>query len=348
MISLSCFLWFLVLSIPTGMLMNRIGRKNTVLLSFAVHVLAMCMPLIAYDFASVLIAFGLIGIGNTLLQVSMNPLVMEVVTKDKLTGTLTFGQFVKAVSSFVGPILAAWAAGTFFGWKMIFPIYAGASLVALLWLWLTPIRDIREKSTNISFRATFDLLRDSRIVAYFIGILVLVGVDVGMNMTFPKLLMERCGLELTDAGMGNSVYFFARTVGAFLGGILLMKYSESKFFTYSTYIALLGLVSDAAERKPVVYPRMRCGVRRGLCEPVLDHFLAVAETGSRKSQRSFGVADRRRVGRRGVAAAARRSDRPVRHATGRRHHAGRRLVVYGLADRTNQNKSINPEIKRTD
>ena len=85
MISLSCFLWFLVLSIPTGMLMNRIGRKNTVLLSFAVHVLAMCMPLIAYDFASVLIAFGLIGIGNTLLQVSMNPLVMEVVTKDKLT-----------------------------------------------------------------------------------------------------------------------------------------------------------------------------------------------------------------------------------------------------------------------
>lgn len=91
MISLSCFLWFLVLSIPTGMLMNRIGRKNTVLLSFAVHVLAMCMPLIAYDFASVLIAFGLIGIGNTLLQVSMNPLVMEVVTKDKLTGTLTLG-----------------------------------------------------------------------------------------------------------------------------------------------------------------------------------------------------------------------------------------------------------------
>ena len=43
MISLSCFLWFLVLSIPTGMLMNRIGRKNTVLLSFAVHVLAMCI-----------------------------------------------------------------------------------------------------------------------------------------------------------------------------------------------------------------------------------------------------------------------------------------------------------------
>lgn len=72
LISLSCFLWFFLLSIPTGMLMNRIGRKKTVLLSFALHVAAMIVPLIAYDFTAVLIAFALIGIGNTLLQVSLN------------------------------------------------------------------------------------------------------------------------------------------------------------------------------------------------------------------------------------------------------------------------------------
>ena len=87
--------------------MNRIGRKKTVLLSFAFHVLAMCLPLVAYDFTAILIAFALIGIGNTLLQVSLNPLVTDVVANDKLTGTLTLGQFVKAVSSFLGPILAA-------------------------------------------------------------------------------------------------------------------------------------------------------------------------------------------------------------------------------------------------
>jgi len=121
LISLSCFLWFLVLSIPTGMLMNRIGRKKTVLLSFAFHVLAMCLPLVAYDFTAILIAFALIGIGNTLLQVSLNPLVTDVVANDKLTGTLTLGQFVKAVSSFLGPILAAWVTGSFFGWKMFMP-----------------------------------------------------------------------------------------------------------------------------------------------------------------------------------------------------------------------------------
>ena len=241
LISLSCFLWFFLLSIPTGMLMNRIGRKKTVLLSFALHVAAMIVPLAAYDFTAVLIAFALIGIGNTLLQVSLNPLVTNVIAGDKLTGTLTLGQFVKAVSSFLGPIIAATVTGSFLGWKMIFPLYAAISLLALVWLWLTPIAEQKVASADISIGHTFSLLKDKYIVAFFIGILVLVGVDVGMGITFPKLLMERCNLPLTDAGMGNSVYFFARTVGAFLGGILLMKLPERKFFTASVFVALAGL-----------------------------------------------------------------------------------------------------------
>ncbi|MFC4674942.1 MFS transporter [Dysgonomonas termitidis] len=242
LISLSCFFWFLVLSVPTGMLMNKIGRKKTVLISFAFHVLAMCLPLAAYDFTTVLIMFGLIGIGNTLLQVSLNPLVADVVNSDKLTGTLTLGQFVKAVSSFIGPILAASVVGSTLGWRMIFPIYAALSLLAFIWLSLTPIEDRRSEKSNISIKNTLELFKDKYIVAFFIGILVLVGVDVGMNMTFPKLLMEKAGLSVEDAGMGNSIYFLSRTVGAFLGGILLMKSSESKFFIYSVWIALAGLV----------------------------------------------------------------------------------------------------------
>ena len=125
---------------------------------------------------------------------------------------------------------------------MIFPVYAGLSLLALIWLWLTPIQEKQQERKNISFKVTLELFKDKYILAFFIGILVLVGVDVGINMTFPKFLMERCDLPLTDAGMGNSVYFFARTVGAFLGGILLMKYSESKFYIYSVWIALAGLI----------------------------------------------------------------------------------------------------------
>ena len=242
LISLSCFLWFLILSIPTGMLMNRIGRKKTVLLSFAVTAVAMLIPILKYDFVCILVAFAMLGVGNTILQVALNPLVSSVVSSDKLTGTLTLGQFTKAVSSFLGPILAAMFAGSAFGWKAVFPTYSIITFLAMVWLGLSPIQEQMGERSEISFGRTFSLLKDKYIVLFFVGILVLVGVDVGMGITFPKLLQERCSLPLEKAGLGNSVYFFARTVGAFLGGLILMKYPAGKFFTASSLVALAALV----------------------------------------------------------------------------------------------------------
>ena len=242
LISLSRFLWFLILSIPTGMLMNRIGRKKTVVVSFAITALAMLIPVLKYDFAFVLVAFAMLGIGNTMLQVALNPLVTNVVSAEKLTGTITLGQFIKAMSSFLGPILAAMFAGSAWGWKAIFPVYAAVTVLAMAWLAVSPIQEQLIEKSEITFARTFSLLRDKYIVLFFIGILVLVGVDVGMGVTFPKLLQERCSLPLEKAGMGNSVYFLARTVGAFLGGVVLMRFSASKFFTASSCLALVSLV----------------------------------------------------------------------------------------------------------
>jgi fucose permease len=183
----------------------------------------------------------LLGIGNTILQVAQNPLVTNVVSPDKLTGTLTLGQFVKAISSFLGPILAAALAGSVLGWKMIFPVYAAVTLLAMIWLALSPVKEELIEKSEITFGRTFSLLKDKYIVLFFIGILVLVGVDVGMGVTFPKLLQERCGLPLEKAGMGNSVYFLARTIGAFLGGLVLLKYPTPKFFAGSVILALVSL-----------------------------------------------------------------------------------------------------------
>lgn len=243
LISVSCYIWFLLLSIPTGFLMNRFGRRNVVLGSFLMNVVAMMIPVAAGDsFTGYLLAFAFLGIGNTLLQVALNPLVTEVVSSDRLTGTLTLGQFVKAVCSFVAPLIAAACVTTAFGWKLLFPIFAAISAVALIWLWLSPVSSGRTVSAEkVSFGRTFSLLKDTRILLFFVAILVLVGVDVGMNVSFPKLLMERFSFDPADAGMGNSVYFLARTVGAFCGGLILLKVSERRFYLASIILAAAAL-----------------------------------------------------------------------------------------------------------
>jgi len=245
LLSLSCFLWFLVLSIPTGFMMNRWGRKNAVIISFLVTLAGLILPFFAYNFAMIVVAFIFIGIGNTIIQVALNPLVTDVVEKDKQTGTLTLGQFVKSLASWLGPNVAAWFAGSTFGWIYVFPFFGLVTLIACLWLWFTYIKE-SEKNAQVSFAATFALLKDKKILMFFIGILVLVGVDVGMNATLPKYLMEKCP-SITDISQADQLkshfYFIVKALGAFLGGILLMKVSEKKFYTVSAFLALAGLVT---------------------------------------------------------------------------------------------------------
>ena len=244
-LSTALFIWFFILSIPVAMMMNKIGRKSTVLLSFAVQTVAFLVMLVDYSMTTVIIAIILLGIANTILQVSLNPLVTDVVSGDSLTSTLTLGQFVKAVCSFITPILVAWFAGKAFGWKFIFPVYAVISLIALIWLWLTRINEtkVRDAETDLSFGGALSLLKDKYILLYFLAILVLVGVDVGMNVTFPAYLQDKFGLDQAAGDRGNSFYFAAKALGAFLGGILLMKVSEKKFYKLSVILALIGIAA---------------------------------------------------------------------------------------------------------
>ena len=232
------FLWFLIFSVPTGMLMNRIGRRKTVLLSIVVTIMALLVPLLHYSFTMMLIAFSLLGIGNTLMQVSLNPLVSNIVSGDRLASTLTFGQFVKAIASFLAPIIAAWAVIRFGDWKMLFPIFAVIGVIAVIALNFTKVKEMPVEHQS-TFGECFALLKDSSILLLFLGIMMHVGIDVGINTTAPKLLIERTGMALAQAGYATSIYFLFRTVGSLSGAFILAKYSSKTFFLVS--ITMIGL-----------------------------------------------------------------------------------------------------------
>ena len=255
-ISLSCYLWFLLLSIPVGMALTKWGRKKMVLLSLAIHVAALLLPYLHYGFASVLIAFSMIGIGNTILQVALNPLVTDVVRPDRVTATITFGQATKAFGSIVAPFIAMWTAVSLGRWQLLFPIYAGLSLLGLVWLWLTPIEEQVQQQKKVGIRDTLVLLKDKDIQAFFWGIVVLVAADVAVNMTLPRLMTDEFGLSTEKANLCNSLYFLARTVAAFAGGALLLKVSDKKFFAAGCWIALLGLVLLALFGKVGLVPAL--------------------------------------------------------------------------------------------
>lgn len=241
------FLWFALFSIPTGILMGKIGRRNTVVISFVITALAMLMPLAFYDFNFILVAFALLGIGNTILQVSLNPMIAHVVHPGKTSSVLTLGQFIKAICSFLGPIIAARAASGWGDWKWIFVVYAITTVLSTIWLVAAiPVDKKQDDAVPATFGTTLSLLKDKYIVFCFLGILAIVGVDVGLNTTLPKLLQERIGIDLDEAGpLGASTYFAARTAGAFIGSLLLAKFSPLRLLQGSMLIVIvsfLGLI----------------------------------------------------------------------------------------------------------
>lgn len=236
------FLWFLILSVPTGLLMNRIGRKKTVILSNIITFVAMLVPLVSYKFPVILVAFALLGIGNTLIQVALNPLLTNVVSGKRLTSSLTFGQFIKAIASFLGPIIAAQASAILGSWKYIFLTFAVVTASSTIWLMLTSIEENKAEDKTTTIGECFKLLSDKYILLFFLGIVGAVGIDVGLNTTIPKFLIERCNLPLENAGYGTSLYFVARTIGAFLGAVILAKVAGRRFFMVSMIFAILAVV----------------------------------------------------------------------------------------------------------
>lgn len=134
------FIWFLLISVPSAMWMNRVGRKTMVQLSNAVTFVGMLIPFVHYSFASCMAGFVLLGVGNTMLQVSLNPLLTNVVSGARLTSMLTAGQVIKAVSSFCGPFIAAFAVSVFGEWRYLFPIFAAVTLLSMIWLMFTDVK----------------------------------------------------------------------------------------------------------------------------------------------------------------------------------------------------------------
>lgn len=260
------FFWFLIFSVPTGMLMNKIGRKKTVLISLVVTLFSLLLPVFGESYGLMLVSFSLLGIGNALMQTSLNPLVSTVMKGGNLASTLTFGQFVKAIASFMAPYLAIWGAQASIpafglGWRVLFPIYLIVGTIATLLLFSTPIEEEPIEGKASSFTECFRLLGKPIVLLSFLGIMCHVGIDVGTNTTAPKILMERLGMSLNDAAFATSLYFIFRTIGCLTGSFFLRVMNNKLFFIISVTMMALSM----------------CGMAVGTSKTVL--FVAIALVG---------------------------------------------------------------------
>jgi MFS transporter, FHS family, L-fucose permease len=158
-------LWFFVLAVPAGVLQDKYGKKNMLMIGMVIQAIGLGLPFVHYSFAMMFASFILLGIGNTIIQVSANPLMQDVAPGDKLASFLSTSQFVKAIISFSGPLIAAFMASRFGDWRLVLAVYGITSLLGSFWLLLTPITESKPERKPATFASCFGLLKN-RFVAF--------------------------------------------------------------------------------------------------------------------------------------------------------------------------------------
>ncbi len=248
----AAFLWFFILSVPVGVLQSRLGKKIMLNVGMGVTALGLLVPFFFYSFAMVLVGFALLGMGNTIVQVSANPLLVDVVPGNRASSFLSFSQFVKAIGSMIGAPLAGFFALQFGNWKLLFLVFGIVSILAVLWLGSAKIEETRVEGYKATFASSFKLLKTGFVLLMVLSIFLVVGVDVGFNSNSGQFLIKQFGIDQTAAESGRSVYFLGRMLGTFAGAIMLTKISSRKFFMWTSVLGIICLVAILLVRSTVL------------------------------------------------------------------------------------------------
>jgi fucose permease len=234
-------LWFFVLSVPIGVLQDKVGKRNMLNAGMVIQAVGLGLPFLHYSFGMMFASFILLGIGNTVIQVSANPLLQDVSPPEKLASYLSTSQFVKAIISFAGPLIATFFAVQFGDWRLVLAVYGMTSVVVAIWLASTPIVESKPDRKPATFSSCFGLLKNSFVAFMALSIFLIVGAEVAMNTNIANILIAKFDLTLEKAAIGISVFFAGETVARLAGAIVLNWLKPRPFLRLISLISLAGV-----------------------------------------------------------------------------------------------------------
>lgn len=245
-------IWFFLLSVPVGVWQDKAGKKKVLKVGLLLTAAGLIVPVLGNTLPVILVAFSFLGIGSTILQVSANPLLIDVVPANRASSYLSFSQFIKALGSMIGPFVAGmvgpWIARLLGddspgAWR--YGLYLFALVTVLSWIWISfiKIEESKQEREPATMKSCIGLLGNNYILLMVLGIFAVVGIDVAINSNIGTFLSGKLGVSDEAAKYAKSLYFLAKMVGTFTGALLLTKISSNKFMLGSSVLLALALVA---------------------------------------------------------------------------------------------------------
>ena len=265
------FVAYGVMSIPAGMLLERYREKRVMVAAFALAFAGSLLFASTPTFAAALPSLFLIGIGMTMLQVAINPLLRVAGGEEHFAFLSVLGQLVFGSASFLSPLVYSYLVTSLQGndsggggrgtlvallakqvprelpWVSLYWLFAAVTLlmVALLAAVPLPRFELKEDERVGAWQTRRELLADRTVWLYFIAIFCYVGSEQGVANWISKFLATYHGLDPQVEGARAVAFFWGLMTAGCLLGLLLLKLFDSRRVLIGFAVAALATLAAA-------------------------------------------------------------------------------------------------------
>jgi len=262
----SFFVAYGVMSIPAGVLLDRFGQKpiliSAFVLAFGGSFLFASFP----TFTVALMSLFMIGIGMTMLQVAINPLLRVAGGEEHFAFYSVMGQLVFGAASFLSPHVYSYLVANLGGdgpapeggilgllarvvpaelpWVSLYWIFTVVTLamVVVLIAVRLPKVELEDDEKAGAAASYLELLKNRYVWLFFFGIFAYVGTEQGVANWVSRFLETYHGLDPQVEGARAVSYFWGLlTAGCLLGLVLLKLIDARKVLVVFSAAAMVSL-----------------------------------------------------------------------------------------------------------
>ncbi|MDX1641290.1 MAG: sugar MFS transporter [Balneolaceae bacterium] len=283
MVALLPFAFFIaygVMSIPSGLLIERFSDKKVIVAAFLVSFIGALVFAIFPNYLVAIISLFLIGTGMAMLQVAINPLLREAGGEEHFAFNSVLGQLFFGTASFLSPLVYSYLVlnlgqgdtGKFLlstletvipaelPWVSLYWIFAVVSLLMVLIIAASPFPEVErlEDEKVGALDSHLALMKKPMVWLFFLGIFAYVGSEQGVANWMSEFLSTYHGFDPQTTGASTVSWFWGMMVAGTVLGLLLLKIIDSRrvliLFSLGAIISLSIALFGSGQAALIAFP----------------------------------------------------------------------------------------------
>jgi len=272
------FIAYGLVSIPTGMLLEKYKEKKIMIAGFVVSFIGSLLLAVIHNYLSAIISLFLIGCGMAMLQVVINPLLRTSGGEEHYAFNSVLAQLIFGAASFISPMVYSYFAQNLKGqttgllglftnivpanlpWISLYWIFAVISLLMILVIKISkfPVVQLKADETAGPLETHLMLFKRRTVVLFFIAMIAYVGTEQGIANWISKFLETYHHYDPQTKGADTVAYFWGLMTAGGVLGLFLLKVLDSRKvligFTIAAIVCLTAAFFGSGPTALIAFP----------------------------------------------------------------------------------------------